>query len=105
MQRHVALLIKAGADPAKIQIGLSTGGYDRNEIWSKLEGVNWWDCLYPGNKVECAPALAGDATAYSLFSGLGGIMVFLVECDRTMDDPVSMANGIESTLRRYVNAW
>jgi hypothetical protein len=105
MQRNVARIIQAGADPKKVQIGIGTHGYDRNGYWNTLENANWWDCLYPDNEVHCSPALAGDATAYSLFSGLGGIMVFTVACDRTMDDPLSVACGIENALRRYVNEW
>ncbi len=32
-------------------------------------------------------------------------MVFRVGCDKTMDDPNSVANGIENTLNRYVTNW
>lgn len=53
----------------------------------------------------CSPALAGDKTAYTLFSGAGGVMVFRVACDKTMDDPNSVACGIENTLKRYVQNW
>ncbi len=32
-------------------------------------------------------------------------MVFRVGCDKTMDDPNSVVNGIENTLNRYVTNW
>ncbi|MCL2494380.1 MAG: glycosyl hydrolase family 18 protein [Oscillospiraceae bacterium] len=105
MQRGVARIIRAGADPAKILIGLGTHGYDRNESWKHLEGANAWYCIYPGNKVGCSPALAGDAAAYALMSDLGGLMVFVTQGDRPMDDPLCMALGIENALGRYLEAW
>lgn len=53
----------------------------------------------------CSPALAGDKTALALFSGAGGVMVFRVACDKTMDDPNSVACGIQNALNRYVENW
>ena len=105
MQRNVARIVKAGADPAKVQIGLGTHGYDRGVNWLDLKNANYWDCIYTENKVGCSPALAGDATAYALFSGLGGVMLFHAPGDRMMDDPVSVTGGIERALNRYVTAW
>ena len=32
-------------------------------------------------------------------------MVFRVACDKTMDDPNSVACGIENALKRYVANW
>jgi len=101
MQRGAARIARAGADPKKILIGLGTHGYDRNEDWKHMQDVNWWDSIYPGNKVGCSPALAGDAAACALFSGLGGVMVFVAQGDRPMDDPHCMLRGIENALRRY----
>jgi len=90
----VRILVEdAGADPKKILIGLGTHGYDRNENWKHLEDPNYWDCIYLGSKVGCAPALAGDAAAYALLSSLGGLMVFVTQADRPMDDPLCMAGG------------
>ena len=81
--------------------------------WRDLNEANYWenkyynvhdaDQVYEGT--FCSPALAGDKTAYALFTGCGGVMVFRVGCDKTMDDPNSVACGIENTLHRYFNAW
>lgn len=49
----------------------------------------------------CSPALAGDKTAYALFTGTGGVMVFRLACDKTMDDPDAVAWGIKNVLDRY----
>lgn len=51
------------------------------------------------------PALAGDKLALALFSGAGGVMVFRSCCDKTMDDPNSVACGLENTLHRYAENW
>ena len=105
MQRGAARIVKAGADPKKVLIGLGTHGYDRNENWKHMEDANYYDCIYPGNKVGCSPALAGDAAAYALLSGLGGLMVFVTQADRPMDDPFCVALGIENALGRYLESW
>ncbi|MCL2507533.1 MAG: glycosyl hydrolase family 18 protein [Oscillospiraceae bacterium] len=105
MQRGVARIVKAGADPKKVLIGLGVHGYDRNENWKHMQDVNRWDCIYSENKVGCSPALAGDAAAYALLSGTGGLMVFVTQADRPMDDPNCMARGIEDALGRYLEVW
>jgi len=105
MQRGVARMIRAGANPGKILVGLGTHGYDRNENWKHLEDANHWDCVYPENKVGCSPALAGDAAAYALLGNLGGLMVFVTQGDRPMDDPACMALGIENALGRHLETW
>ena len=104
MQRGVARMLRKGAAVEKILIGLGTHGYDRNENWKDLVDANYYDCIYPENKVGCSPALAGDAAAYALFSGAGGVMTFVTQADRPMSDPVCMARGIEDALRRYVTS-
>ncbi len=107
-----------GCDLSKINIGIAAYGRPINTTpywatWRDLKDANYWnskyytvedaDQIYEGT--FCAPALAGDKTAYALFSGAGGVMVFRVGCDKTMDDPNSVANGIENTLNRYVTNW
>lgn len=107
-----------GCDLSKINIGIAAYGRPVNgspywATWRDLQAANYWDSKYynvpDGGQVYdgtfCAPALAGDKTAYALFSGAGGVMVFRVGCDKTMDDPNSVACGIENALNRYVINW
>lgn len=107
-----------GADISKINIGIAAYGRPVNgspywATWRDLEDANYWNSKYftvpDANQIYegtfCSPALAGDKTAYALLSGAGGVMVFRVGCDKTMDDSNSVACGIENALHRYVNNW
>lgn len=107
-----------GADISKINIGIAAYGRPVNgspywASWRTLEEATYWNNKYhnvhdAGQVYEgtfCSPALAGDKTAYALFSGAGGVMVFRVACDKTMDDPNSVAVGIENALKRYTINW
>lgn len=107
-----------GADISKINIGIAAYGRPVNgspywATWRDLEDANYWNSKYftvpDANQIYegtfCSPALAGDKTAYALLSGAGGVMVFRVGCDKTMDNPNSVACGIENALNRYVNNW
>lgn len=109
---------KNGADIRKINIGIAAYGRPINSspfwaVWRDLKEANYWNSKYytvaDGNQIYegtfCSPALAGDKTAYALFSGAGGVMVFRLATDKTMDDPNAVACGIENTLKRYVENW
>lgn len=117
-QEGLADFIKNGADITKINIGIAAYGRPVNgspywASWRALGEANYWDNKYynvhdAGQVYEgtfCSPALAGDKTAYALLTGCGGVMVFRVACDKTMDDPNSVACGIENALHRYFNEW
>lgn len=110
--------VKNGADISKINIGIAAYARPVNSTpywasWRALEEANYWnskyftihdaDQVYEGT--FCSPALAGDKTALALFSGAGGVMVFRVACDKTMDDSNSVACGIENALHRYAENW
>lgn len=110
--------VKNGADISKINIGIAAYARPVNSTpywasWRALKEANYWnskyftihdaDQVYEGT--FCSPALAGDKTALALFSGAGGVMVFRVACDKTMDDPNSVACGIENALHRYAENW
>lgn len=110
--------VKNGADISKINIGIAAYGRPVNgspywATWCDLKQANYWDSKYynvpdAGQVYDgtfCSPATAGDKTAYALMSGVGGVMVFRLNCDKTMDDPNSVACGIENALNRYVNNW
>lgn len=110
--------VKNGADISKINIGIAAYGRPVNSTpywatWRDLKDANYWNSKYytveDANQIYegtfCSPALAGDKTAYALLSGAGGVMVFRVGCDKTMDDPNSVACGIENTLHRYIKKW
>ncbi|MGN0532321.1 MAG: glycoside hydrolase family 18 protein [Eubacterium sp.] len=114
-QEGVAAFAKNGADISKINIGIAAYGRPVNStpywaIWRNLEQANYWDSKYynveDGNQIYdgtfCSPALAGDKTAYALFSGCGGVMVFRIGCDKTMDNPNSVACGIKNAIDRYI---
>lgn len=113
-QEGVAAFARNGADITKINIGIAAYGRPENgspywAVWRHLKQANYWDCKYyhvedAGQIYDgtfCSPALAGDKTAYALFSGCGGVMVFRIGCDKTMDDPNSVACGIKNALDRY----
>lgn len=114
-QVGIAAFAENGADISKINIGIAAYGRPINNTpywasWRDLEQANYWDSKYynvpDSNQIYdgtfCSPALAGDKTAYALFSGCGGVMVFRTACDKTMDDPNSVACGIENALNRYL---
>lgn len=107
-----------GADISKINIGIAAYGRPINSTpywatWRDLPDANYYnskyytvadtDQIYDGT--FCSPALAGDKTEYALLSGAGGVMVFRVGCDKTMDDPNSVACGIQNTLNRHITNW
>lgn len=113
-------LLNNGASLKQINIGIAAYGRPLNGAgyWAAWRDVNGGDDLYWNNllyNVECSgqifdatfcsPALAGDKTAYALMSGVGGVMVFRLACDKTMDDPNSVACGIENALKRYISNY
>ncbi|MGN0560757.1 MAG: glycoside hydrolase family 18 protein [Candidatus Fimenecus sp.] len=117
-QTGLQAFVDNGADISKINIGIAAYGRPINgtpywAVWRNLQEATYWNSRYEtvhdGGQVYtgtfCAPALAGDKTAYALLSGAGGVMVFRVGCDKLMDDPNSVACGIENALHRYVENW
>lgn len=107
-----------GADISKINIGIAVYGRPLNGAafwasWRALESANYWESKYynipDSNQIYdgtfCAPALAGDKTAYALLSGAGGVMIFRADCDKPADDPNSVTGGIQDALNRYVTGW
>lgn len=107
-----------GADISKINIGIAAYGRPVNSTpfwatWRDLPDANYYnskyytvadsDQIYEGT--FCSPALAGDKTEYALLSGAGGVMVFRVDCDKTMDSPNSVACGIQNALNRHLSDW
>lgn len=118
-QSGLVEFVKNGADLKQINIGIAAYGRPLNSApywadWRSLQGADlYWNSKQYHVACEgqvfdaafCAPALAGDKTAYALFSGVGGVMVFRLACDKTMDDPNAVACGIENTLKRYVSGY
>jgi len=114
-QRGLAAFVQKGVPASKINVGI--GAYGRTvdrapnwPSWRTQEGANFWDCKYYNahygmNATYCSPAVAGDKTAYALWAGAGGVMVFVLGTDRLMDDPFSVAGGVEQALRRYIEGW
>jgi len=113
-QDGLVAFVNNGADLSRINIGIAAYGRPVNgspfwATWRDLAAANYWDSLYynvpdSGQVYDgtfCSPALAGDKTAYALLSGAGGVMVFRVACDKLMDDPNSVARGIENALNRH----
>ncbi|MDR1409812.1 MAG: glycoside hydrolase family 18 protein [Oscillospiraceae bacterium] len=112
--------VNKGVDLKQVNIGVAAYGRPLNSApyWAAWRDVpsgknTYWNSLQPnvmeGNQLFdgtfCAPALAGDKAAYALMSGVGGVMVFRLACDKTMDDPNSVACGIENALKRYLPEW
>jgi hypothetical protein len=117
-QGDLVFMINKGADLSKINIGIAAYGRPLNDApfwaaWRDLPSANYWESKYYNvldrgqiyDGAFCSPALAGDKTAYALYSGAGGVMVFRLACDKTMDDPNSVARGIENALRRCFTDW
>ncbi len=117
-QEGLQAFIDNGADKSRINIGIAAYGRPVNgspywATWRDLKAANYWDSKYynvpDSNQIYegtfCSPALAGDKTAYALFCGAGGVMVFRTGCDKTMDDPNSVACGVENALHRYIENW
>lgn len=110
--------VKNGADIKKINIGVAIYGRPVNSsaywaVWRNLENANYWDNKYYNvqdsdqiyDGTFCSPALAGDKTAYALFTGAGGVMTFRIGCDKLPDDPNSVAVGIKNAIDRYFVNW
>lgn len=117
-QEGLQAFIENGADISKINIGIAAYGRPVNSTpywasWRDLTQANYWDNKYYNvhdsdqvyDGTFCSPALAGDKTAYAIMSGAGGVMVFRVACDKTMDDPNSVACGVQNALNRYFTEW
>jgi GH18 family chitinase len=119
-QRGLLDFVNKGVDLKRINIGIAAYGRPLNSApyWANWRDVQGGDDLYWNSKqynvtaagqlfdgTFCAPALAGDKATYALLSGVGGVMVFRLACDKTMDDPNSVACGIENALKRYLIEW
>lgn len=111
--------VKNGVDLKQINIGIAAYGRPINGApywaeWRNVQGANlYWDNLHYNvdcsgqvfDATFCSPALAGDKTAYALMSGVGGVMVFRMACDKLPDDPNAVVNGVGNALKRYVNGY
>ncbi|MDR1806055.1 MAG: glycoside hydrolase family 18 protein [Clostridium sp.] len=119
-QRGLLDFVEKGVDLKQVNIGIAAYGRPLNAgaYWAKWREVQGGDSLYWNslqyNVTEggqlfdgafCSPALAGDKAAYALLSGVGGVMVFRLACDKTMDDPNAVACGLENTLKRLIIGW
>jgi len=116
----IAAFAKRGIDLKKINIGIGAYGrpLDGGPVWidwhvvqGEGDALYWnskhYNILYGGKYYDasfCPPGLASDKTAYALLGGAGGVMVFVLSTDRLMDDPNSVARGIENALRRLTAA-
>jgi len=123
-QEGLVAFLNAGAQLSRINIGIPAYGRPINgspywKPWRDLATANYWDNRYfvldsdyqTPNAGQIyigtfnSPALAGDKTAYALFSGAGGVMVFRISTDKLMDTEIAVANGIENALRRHLEDW
>ena len=114
-QKGLAAFVQKDVPAGKINVGI--GAYGRTvdrapnwPSWRTQEGANFWDCKYYSthygmDATYCSPAVAGDKAAYALWAGAGGVMVFVLGTDRLMDDPFSVAGGVERALQRYAAGW
>lgn len=117
-QQGLAAFAAKGADVSRINIGIAAYGRPLDgrpywPFWRGLEQANAWDHKYLNvtaggalfDAAFCPPAVAGEKAAYALYSGAGGVMVFRLACDKLMDDPLSLARGLENTLKRSIAGW
>ena len=117
-QEGLQAFIDNGADISRINIGIGAYARPINSlplwvVWRGFAAANYWNSRYYNILYSdqifigtfCAPAQAGDKTAYALFSGAGGVMVFRLCIDKLMDEPYSVARGIENALHRIFVDW
>jgi len=117
-QEGLVQLVNAGASLDRINIGIAAygrpivGGPFWKE-WRYLDTANYWDNMYYNVRhmgqiyhgTFNSPALAGDKLAYALFAEVGGVMLFRVACDKLMDNPLSLARGLENAAMRHLYSW
>lgn len=81
-------------------------------FWNEYELDDpYWTNMVPQQTYTCGgkeqtqdiylncPAMIADKVAYAVNAGIGGIMIFRLECDFTMDNPNSLTLAIENTLK------
>lgn len=84
--------------------------------WSDIgnEPDAYWRNSFPGSYTDEAgnpialddyynsPSMIADKTAYAISLGIGGMMIFHMDCDLPMDHPNSLTLAMEKTLRQRV---
>ena len=84
--------------------------------WSQVanEPDAYWSNAFPGNYTDengnpvvlddyyNCPSMVADKTAYAVSLGIGGMMLFHMDCDQTMDNPNSLTLAVEKTLEERV---
>lgn len=50
-----------------------------------------------------SPGMAADKTAYAINTGVGGVMIFRLGCDKFMDDPNCITKAIGKTINERIN--
>lgn len=96
--------------------GRPTDGSAYWPSWSQVgnEPDAYWLNAFPGAYTDEAgnpvtiddyynsPSMIADKTAYAISLGIGGLMIFHMDCDLPMDHPNSLTLAIEKTLEQRV---
>ena len=96
--------------------GRPTDGAAYWPSWSQVgnEPDAYWLNAFPGAYTDEAgnpvtiddyynsPSMIADKTAYAVSLGIGGLMIFHMDCDLPMDHPNSLTLAIEKTLEQRV---
>ena len=92
---------------------------DRGAYWPSWSQVAnepdaYWKNAFPGNYTDengnpvviddyyNSPSMVADKTAYAVSLGIGGMMIFHMDCDLPMDHPNSLTLAMERTLEQRV---
>lgn len=107
----LAYLNGMGFDMSQVNLGIPYYGrtYEGDWFWANWRDyeVNWFDNVVPDIEYEIdgvkkvndcyfnSPQMCYDKTAYAINTGVGGVMVFRLACDKLPDDPncLTMAIG------------
>lgn len=86
--------------PAWSQVGNEPGAYWTNEFPGSYTDE-------AGNPIALndyynSPGMVADKTAYAISLGIGGLMLFHMDCDLPMDNPNSLTLAVEKTLEQRV---
>ena len=112
--RAVEYAEKCGFRREQINLGLPYYGRPtyKGEYWPlwKDAQVGYWQNYAPqitfdGIEMDAyynCPGMVADKTAYAVSLGIGGMMLFHMDCDQTMDNPNSLTLAVEKTLEQRV---
>lgn len=111
----LAYLNGLGFDMSQVNLGIPYYGrtYEGDWFWANWRDyeVNWFDNIVPDVEYEIdgvkkvndcyfnSPQMCYDKTAYAINTGVGGVMVFRLACDKLPDDPNCLTMAIGKAVK------